>query len=43
MGVKRPDLHTWGGDAPYIVDFDVVIIDTLVGFDVSHLQSVSHG
>ena len=26
-----------------IVDFDVVIIDTLVGFDVSHLQSVSHG
>ena len=26
-----------------IVEFYVVIIDTLVGFDVSHLQSVSHG
>ena len=26
-----------------IVDFDVVIIDTLVGFDVSHRQSGSRG
>lgn len=42
-GAKRLDLHTWVGTSLIIVDFDVVIIDTLVGFDVSHLQSVSHG
>ncbi len=36
-------LHTWVGAALIIVDFDVVIIDTLVGFDVSHRQTGSRG
>ena len=33
----------WVGTSLIIVDFDVVIIDTLVGFDVSHRQTGSRG
>lgn len=35
---KGAVLHTWVGTPLIIVDFNVVIIDTIVGFDVSHRQ-----